>query len=456
MLYYHDMSSKPLAVALVSLGCPKNLVDSEKMLAQLAEGGCLVGSPMDDADVIVVNTCGFIAPAVDESLEVIAEALRHKLTGRARRVVVAGCLVNRQAERLYEMAPGIDAVVGVNNRDDLLAAVTGPRRVTRIDPLRAPAGGGLLADDGGRFRLTPRHTAYLRISEGCSRKCTFCTIPAIRGAFRSKLPDAILSEARELAADGAVELNIIGQDTISYGRDLPGGARRRRMRLPRLLETLDGLDGVRWIRLMYAYPKQFTDSLIDAIAACPHVVPYVDLPLQHISDAILRRMGRAVTRKSIETLLGKIRRRIAGAVIRTTFIVGFPGETDEQFDELLTFVKDFRFDALGVFEFSPEHGTVAAEMPDQVDDDVKAERYNALMLAQQELSFRANRRMVARPIEVLVDGVDGAGRCVGRYYGQAPDIDGVCYLTGPAPAGTFIAGNVSAWEGYDLIVEPAK
>ena len=433
-----------MRVALVSLGCPKNLIDSEKILALLAEGGCIVAAPMDQADVIVVNTCGFLEAARQESLQVIREALAHKRAGAAQRVVVAGCLVNRDAEQLYKLAPGIDAIVGVNNRHQILQAVTAKRRVTRTDPYSSG-----VCSDAGRFRLTPRHTAYLRICEGCDRECSFCTIPAIRGPFRSKQLEAILAEARELIAHGAVELNVIGQDTTAYGRDL--GVKGS---LASLLRRLDRLDGVRWIRLMYAYPHPFDDSLIEAIASTAHVVAYIDLPLQHISDPILRRMKRGITRAGSEKLLVKIRRRIGGAAIRTTFIVGFPGESDAQFAELLEFVREFQFDALGVFEFCPEPGTTAAELPRQIPDDVKAARARALMAAQQQIAFAANSASVGRPIEVLVDGVDTQGRCVGRYYAQAPDIDGICYLSEPRPPGTFVTGEVVGWEDYDLLVRP--
>ncbi len=426
---------EPLTVSLVSLGCPKNLVDSERMLGRLAEGGCVVGAPMADADVIIVNTCGFLSAARDESLEVISEALECKRTGRARRVVVAGCLVQRDAEKLFEMAPGIDSIVGVHGRDDILLAVATERRAI-ISP--GPRG---VCSDAGRFRLTPRHTAYLRISEGCSHRCSFCAIPDIRGPLRSKSPQVVVNEARELIGDGAVELNVIGQDTTAYGSDLAG-----------LLRDLDALDGVRWIRLLYTYPRGFSDDIVAAMGECQHMVRYVDVPLQHISDDVLGRMRRGIKRKGIEKLLDKLRR--AGMTVRTTFIVGFPGETDGDFGQLLSFVKEFRFDAMGVFEYSLEPGTPAADMPDQVPADVKAARAEAIMTAQQEIAFGANEAMVGRSMEVLADGVDTQGRCVGRHAGQAPDIDGVCYLTAPRASGTFVSGTVADWDGYDLIVRP--
>ncbi len=435
---------KPLHVALVSLGCPKNLVDSEKILAHLGAGGCVVGAPIAEADVIIVNTCGFIAPAVEESMAAIAEAVACKQAGRARRVVVAGCLVNRDGEALYDLAPGIDAVVGVNDRDQILAAVMGRGRVSRVSGCSGATG-----SDAGRFRLTPRHTAYLRIAEGCGRKCTFCTIPALRGPFRSKPREQVLDEAAELIADGAVELNVIAQDTTSYGRDLDG-----EVDLASLLRDVAGLDGIEWVRLMYAHPRGLTDELIDTLAGSRRVVPYVDIPLQHISDGVLKRMGRGVTRTRIERLLDKMRRRIDGLVLRTTFLVGFPGETTEQFDELLAFVRGFRFDALGVFPFYPEEGTPAARLPGRVPRDVVQQRREAIMLAQQEIAFQANEQRIGSQVRVLVDSADPGGICVGRHYGQAPDIDSICRLTEPRPPGSFVDGRVAGHDDYDLIVRP--
>jgi ribosomal protein S12 methylthiotransferase len=446
------MRSKPpnrtVSVALVSLGCAKNLVDSERMLALLAEGGCTVGAPVEEADAIVVNTCGFLAAAREESLGVIREALAHKRK-KGVRVVVAGCLATRDGKKLFREAPGIDAVLGVHERQHILAAVTGKTPFARASVSAVPA---RAVSDAGRFRLTPRHTAYLRISEGCSQRCTFCTIPMIRGPLRSKPPEMVLTEARELVADGATELNVIAQDTTSYGRDLRDEPSRG-PRLASLLKSLDKLDGVRWIRLLYTYPRRFTDELIETLAAGERVVKYVDLPLQHISDGVLRRMGRGVSRKTIETLLGKLR-RIKGLAIRTTFIVGFPGETQREFEELLDLVREFRFDAMGAFEFSREEGSVAASFPGQIPDEVKAERARQIMLAQQEIAFAANARRVGKCVEILVDGRAAKGRCVGRAYFQAPDTDSVCLLTRCRQAGSYIRGVVKDYRDYDLVVEP--
>ena len=437
-----------LSIAWVSLGCPKNLVDSEKMLALLAQGGCVVGAPMDEADVIVVNTCGFLSSARDEAIEVIEEALEYKRTGPARRVVVAGCLVNRDGEKLYELPGPIDAIVSVNDRRKILSAVTGSGRVSFFRSPPATPG-----SDRGRLRLTAPHTAYLRISEGCSHGCTFCTIPAIRGPFRSKSPRNVLAEARELAGDSAVELNVIGQDTVGYGGDLDT---EKPCDLPKLLRRIADVDGIGWVRLMYAHPKNFSDELIDTLAGGGGIIPYLDLPLQHISSPILRKMGRKVKRSDLEKLLDKLRRRIDNLVIRTTFIVGFPGEGKAEFDELLQFVRDFRFDALGVFGFSPEEGTPAARMADQVDEKEKGCRIEEIMLTQQEIARESNSKMIGEDVELLVDGPDEEGRCVGRYFGQAPEIDSVCYLPEPQSAGEFVRCKVIAADEYDLIVKPLK
>lgn len=453
------MSSQgALRVALVSLGCPKALVDSEKMLALLAEAGrgqrhdaspserpCLVCAPEDEADVILINTCGFISPAREESLEAIRQAVARKKRGQVRRVVVAGCLPQREGVKLLSVEPGIDALVGVFNRDDIVAAVTSEQspfiRAGRIPRKTCP-------DDRGRLRLTPRHTAYLRLGEGCSTSCSFCTIPAIRGPLRSKPMEIVLEEAAELIADGAVELNLIAQDTTAYGQDLG-----KRSDLAKLLRRLDALPGLRWLRVMYANPATLTEAAIDAIAECPRVVKYLDLPLQHISPKILRLMHRRYARDSVQRLLRSLRERMPGIALRTTFIVGFPQESAKRFQELLEFVRAAAFDAVGVFAYWPEPGTEAAGLAGQVAQKTKQHRRDRLMQAQQEIVLSANAARVGSRIEVLVDGVDAAGRHRGRHAGQAPEVDGVCILTGPAPRGEFVRGKVVDYDGYDLVVE---
>lgn len=438
--------SRPLYVAIVSLGCPKALVDSEKMLASLAEDGCIVGAPPQEADVVLINTCAFIAPAREESMEAIRQAVSLKRGGRVRRVVVAGCLPQREGAELLAAEPGIDAIVGVFQRDRIVEAVTGRQRGFHCLEGR----GGPCLDDLGRFRLTPRHTAYLRLAEGCSQGCSYCTIPAIRGPLRSKPMDLIVREADELAADGAVELNLIAQDTTAYGRDLGDGTD-----LAALLRRLDAVAGVRWVRLMYAHPASLSEAAIEAMAACPRVVRYLDMPLQHVSDDILRRMGRGYGRGRIEGLLGALRARMPGIALRTTFIVGFPGEGEREFEELMEFVGAQRLDAVGVFPYYPEAGTAAARLPGQVPDEIKDERLQRLMLAQQAIAFAANEARIGAGLEVLVDGADGEGRCFGRHAGQAPEVDGICRLTRPQPAGRIVRAKVVAGDDYDLVVEAA-
>jgi ribosomal protein S12 methylthiotransferase len=457
------------------LGCAKNLVDSEKMLGLLAEAGCaIVGEGAGPADVLVVNTCGFLSTARDEALAVLREAARQKRRGAIRRLVVAGCLVQRDGEKLMEAIPEIDAIVGVNDRASLVEAVVARRqnvktskRQNQSDPelvqvttsrrldgkgvfVRAYRPGewtGENRSDRARLRLTPPHYAYLRISEGCDQKCTFCTIPFIRGPMHSKTVEEILAEARELIEDGCVELNLIGQDTTSYGRDIGYGPG-----LAGLLRALNGLDGVAWIRLMYAYPTEFSDEMIGALAECERVVKYVDLPLQHISDRVLRAMHRRVTRQETEALLAKLRRRMPGAAIRTTFIAGFPGETEAEFEELRRFVREFEFDAVGVFAYSNEEGTPAFRMKEQVPAEVIRARVEALMLAQQEIAFRKAAARQGARLRVLIDGVGPDGHFVGRHAGQAPEVDSVTYVRGRRlTPGRFIDVRCVGSKGYDLV-----
>ena len=438
-------------VALVSLGCVKNVVDSEKMLGQLAEAGCVITDDAADADAIVVNTCGFLAAAREEAVDAIREVVKLKCKGRCRRVVVSGCLVQRDGARLLERVRGIDALVGVHNRDDVVRAV-----------LAEPAGSPGHVDtylgdyhpfvnvDTARLRITPTHYAYLRISEGCDRTCTFCTIPSIRGKMHCKPPSVVLAEACELISDGAVEINVIGQDTTAYGADVdyaPG--------LAGLLRQLDRLDGARWIRLLYAYPSGFTDAVIDAVADCDKVVKYVDLPLQHINDRILRAMARKVDRAATEDLLNRVRRRIPGVCIRTTLIAGFPGETDDEFDELERFVRDFRFDALGVFPFSREPDTPAGRMKGHVPDSVKQERVDRLMTAQQEVAFSLADARIGREFEVLIEGPPVDGLQPSRHTGQTPEVDSVTLVTnGRSGAGEFITVCCTGRRDYDLLARP--
>jgi len=442
----------PKRVSLISLGCVKNVVDSEKMLGQFAQAGCVIAGE-EDAEVLVINTCGFLSAAREEADEVIADALQRKAEGLVSRVVVVGCLVQRDKEAILDRLPAVDAIVGVHNRDDVVRAVLGTSSTAS-----QPAPDVFLGDyhphtqsDTARLRITPRHYAYLRISEGCDHRCTFCTIPAIRGPMHCKPPEAILSEAHELVSDGAVEIHLIGQDTTSYGLagdGFDGG-------LAKLLRQLDRVDGLAWIRLMYAYPTALSDDIIAAIADCEHVCKYVDVPLQHISDRVLKAMGRRTSRAETERLLHKLRDRIPDVTIRTTLIAGFPGETQEEFDELLQFVGDFGFDALGVFGYSSEPDTPSGAMENQLSADTIQQRADALMLAQQENAFRLARQRVGGTGVVLVDERLEDGIVVGRHEGQAPDVDSLTYIEDcTATPGTFVKVRYTAQDDYDLKATP--
>ncbi len=514
-------------IAFVSLGCPKNLVDSERMLGELASSGFELVDSDREADAIVINTCGFLEASKQESLDVINEAIERKNRGDLKRVVVAGCLVQRHRAKMLEWAPGIDAMIGVFDRDHILDAVGGPpaasRRVPAADDVVSPdlpqpkywitgnalqaardrkintvgltvngadgRGVGYFEDDSNRFRLTPRHWAYLRISEGCNQKCAFCTIPSIRGKMRSKPIDRIIEEARALMTDGAFELNLIGQDTTSYGYDIYGRggdvSRHDGGDLIGLLSALDGVardNGGAWMRLMYVYPTHFTDEMIDAIASLPNIVKYIDIPLQHMSNRMLSAMRRNITRVQQEELLHKLRERIPGLAIRTTFITGFPGETEEDHEELMEFVDEFGFDMMGVFQYSREDGTPAGTMDRDpalhVPDEIKARREQELMLLQQEIAFE-NAKYVAQQrcefdvlIErevggpgfepVRVNGQDarstGARLIVylGRCYHQAPQVDSVTYVHSASKLapGELVRCTITDANGYDLIAQP--
>ncbi len=443
-----------LKVAFVSLGCAKNTVDSEKILGQLAEAGCALTDSAREADVAVVNTCGFLAAARDEAVEVIRGlvAVKNDRRARLRRVVVAGCLVQRDGEGLLDLVPGVDALVGVNNRDDVVRAATSQRRRRREVNAYLGDYHPFVNIDTARLRITPRHWAYLRISEGCDQKCTFCTIPSIRGKMHGKPPELILRETRELVADGAVELCLIGQDTTSYGMDFgyePG--------LAGLLRQLDTVDGVARIRLMYAYPSVFTDEIIDAIAESQRVVKYVDIPLQHINDRVLKAMHRRVDRRTTVDLIGRLRRRMPDVVLRTTLISGFPGETEDEHRELIDFVREFRFDALGVFPYSLEPDTPAGRMRDQLDDVTKQRRREELMLTQQEVAYNKADAAIGRVFEVLVDKPVKDGVQEARHDGQAPEVDSVTLVHGGNVAvGSFVRVRCTGRDGYDLVARPVS
>ena len=435
-------------LAFVSLGCPKNLVDSERMLGRLAQDGYVLAPEADGADVVVVNTCGFIEPARQESLAVIREMLELKRQGRVGAVVVAGCLAERKKDDLLEEVPGVDHIVGVFGREEIthvvdraLAQRLEQRSLFRPAPVRAQV-------DTARLRITPRHYAYLKISEGCDRLCTFCAIPGMRGKHVTKPIEEVVREARELADDGVRELIVVAQDTTYYGTDLYG-----RVRLAELLRELDCVDGLEWVRVLYAYPVHFTDELIETLAGAEKIVPYLDVPLQHINDRVLRRMQRRVNRAATEDLLGRLRAAIPGLALRTTFIVGFPGETEAEFEELLAFVQAARFERAGVFPYSFEPGTPAARLEGHLPETVKTERHQRLMEVQQEVAFGWGRGQVGREMEVLIDGPDPEvpNHALGRSSADAPDIDGLVRVKGKGlRAGDLVRVKVTGADGYDL------
>jgi ribosomal protein S12 methylthiotransferase len=442
--------------SFISLGCPKNLVDSERMLGKLSQDGYALVPDAAGADVVVINTCGFIEPARQESLAVIREMLELKRQGRVGSVVVAGCLAERKKEELLREVPEVDQIVGVFGREEIVQVVdsavnrSGRRRGSRANEQRTlfrPAAVRAL-DDTARLRITPRHYGYLKISEGCDRLCTFCAIPGMRGKHVSKRMEEIINEARELAADGVRELIIVAQDTTYYGLDLYG-----RVRLAELLREINRIEGLDWIRILYAYPIHFTDELIDTLAEAEKIVPYLDLPLQHINDRLLRRMQRKVNRSGTQELLARLRARVPGLTIRTTFIVGFPGETEPEFEELVEFVQTARFERAGVFPYSYEPDTPATRLDGHLPEELKLQRRDRLMAAQQQVAFAWSRQQVGRDMEVIVDGPDPEvpNHVLARSHADAPDIDGIVRVKGKGLcAGDLVRVRITGADGYDL------
>jgi len=419
-----------------------------------AEGYQLVREP-EGADFVLVNTCGFLKAAREESLAAIAEMTQLKQRGLIRGVIVAGCLAQRDREQLLAQCPGIDQLVGLTGREEIGRAAAQVMAGRGQRGAILPAGPGLPLCDGNRLRITPRHLAYLKISEGCNRLCTFCAIPKIKGEQVSKPIEQVVAEAEELAADGVRELIVVAQDTTSYGVDLAqdGGTAGQPL-LARLLARLDRIEPLAWIRLMYLNPHRFTGELLGVLASARKILPYLDLPLQHVSDKILRRMNRRITRDEIERLLDTLRETVPGLVLRTTMMTGFPGETDRQFEELLQFVLARRFERLGVFAYSREPGTPAARLPNQVPPGKALARRDRLLGAQQEVAFAWGRSQVGRRLDVLIDRCisDEENAYLGRSYADAPEIDGAVYVTGEGLGpGQIVPCEVVAARGYDLV-----
>lgn len=441
------------AISVVTLGCPKNLADSESMLGQLHRAGFRAAAAPEDADLIVVNTCAFLTASQEESIDTILRLGQLKGNGRLKKLVVAGCLSERHGPSILDELPEVDYLLGPGTVHQVVQVAEG---LLGGELERGASLGGL---DRREFEWEPRvlsghrHTAYLKISEGCNNTCSFCIIPQLRGKHRSRPVEDIEAEARRLAGFGVSEFTLIAQDLTCYGLDLYG-----RFSLPRLLERLNAIDGLRWIRLLYTYPRSFTDELIDAIGNLDRVLPYVDLPIQHISETVLRRMRRGLGTDATIALLQKLR-AVPGMVLRTTVITGSPGETDEEFRTLLEFLKSFEFDHLGAFAYSTEAGTRAGEDPNQLPEELRLERRNAIMLQQRGIAQRRNRARIGSTLEVLIDARDAEkGWAQGRWYGQAPEIDGEVRVTATrtegiadlAP-GSFVRAKVRAAGPYDLV-----
>jgi ribosomal protein S12 methylthiotransferase len=451
-------TASPPKVGMISLGCAKNLVDAEIMLGSVLQHGMQITSSADEADVLVVNTCAFIDSAKEESIEAILDAHRQRGLGKrtGQKLIVSGCMSQRFSRELREALPEVDAFVGLDQVSEMGTIV---QRVLRTENER---GASFVTDrpnyipnyDTPRFRLTPSHSAYLKIAEGCNHPCSFCVIPQMRGKHRSRQPASILAEIRALVAEGVKEINLISQDTTYYGMDLwavKAGPRQpvdslRGPTLAALLREIETIKGDFWVRLLYTHPAHWSDELIETIAQCRKVARYIDMPLQHIEEGMLARMRRETSRAHIEDLIGNLRAGIPGVALRTTFIVGFPGETEAAFESLLEFIERTRFERLGVFKYSQEEGSRAAKMPEQISAKIKNERYRRAMTVQQRIAREMAAEKVGREMRLLVDQP-----LVARTEMDAPDVDARVILSRPAAVGEFVLRPITGSRGYDLL-----
>ena len=445
-----------MKIGVVSLGCPKNLVDSETMLGLIHEEYYEITNDPSEAEIIIVNTCGFIESAKEESINTILQMAEYKKSGSCKYIIVTGCLSQRYAEELFNELPEADAIAGVEVYDEIGSIIKRVMNGERFIMLERSKPDVIYTSKETflpRILTTPSYTAYLKIAEGCDNCCSYCAIPKIRGPYRSKPMEQVLKEAKALADNGVKELIVVAQDTTRYGEDLPGG----KLLLADLLKELNKIESLKWIRVMYCYPNNFTDELIETFASLDKVCKYVDLPLQHASNRLLASMNRYDTKEEVETLLAKLRKRIPGIVIRTTFIVGFPGETDADFEELKEFVEQQRFENAGVFAYSQEEGTVAGAMPNQIPDEIKQERYHELMALQAQISEEIHKDTEGQTLEVLVEGIeeDGSGLHYGRSYREAPDIDGLVFIENPGDIkpGCFVKVNILQGFTYESVGE---
>lgn len=438
----------PIKIGMVSLGCSKNLVDSERMLYKFRKRGYELVTEPGLSDIAVVNTCGFIQSAKEEAIETILELVKLKEEGTIKKIVVTGCLSERYQQEMADEFPEIDAVVGIGDQKDIidiLDHVLANERVVHFDnKINLPV-------TGERIISTLPFFAYLKIAEGCNNCCTYCAIPKIRGPYRSVPMEEVLKEAKWLAENGVTEIIVIAQDTTRYGEDLYG-----KSKLPELLEKLCGIDGLKWIRVLYCYPERITDELLEVIANQEKIVKYMDIPIQHCNGEILKRMNRRGDRQFLTELMKKIRNKVPDIVIRTTLITGFPGETQEQFEELAEFVKDMRFDRLGCFAYSQEEGTAAAKFDGQLDEEIKTHRADIIMEQQQLISEEKNSEKMDGVFEAVVEGFDKWAECYfGRTAGDAPDIDGKIFFTSDEKLeiGQYVTVKITDTLDYDLIGE---
>ncbi len=433
---------KSKKVALINLGCPKNLVDAEEILGRVAETGSTICQYPEDAEVLIINTCGFVDDSKKESIDAIFKMAKLKEDARCKKLIVTGCLAQRYPTELQKEIPEIDHVVGLKDFDTLTDLSGSGDKKKQTSPAQC-------SDDWrNRIRLTPRHYAYLRVSDGCDNCCSYCAIPGIRGRFHSRTMENILEEAHQMACEGVKEINVISQDTTSYGMDIYG-----KQQLHILLEKLSRLKGIEWIRILYTHPRHFYPELIHVISQSDTICKYIDLPIQHIHDTILKVMGRGVTRARIESLIEDLRSHIPKLFLRTSLIVGFPGETEEHFAELLGFVNSAKFERLGAFPYSREEGTPAASFRKQIPKEVKEQRLKEIMLAQQKIALKKHKNLVGNTISVMVDEKSNKnGAWLGRTYGDAPDVDSkVIIRENHLKPGDIKNMIITGTAGYDLV-----
>lgn len=427
-------------VGFISLGCPKNQVDAELMLSKIEKAGFNIVDVAYEADIVIINTCGFIEDAKKEAIDNILEMAELKNEGSIQKILVTGCLAERYKDDILTEFPEVDGVMGLGANGDIVETINAIMSDEKIgvypDKEKMPL-------SGERLLTTPQHWAYLKVADGCSNCCTYCAIPAIRGGFRSRPMEEIIEEAEKLAADGTKEIIIVAQDTTRYGLDLYG-----ELKLPELLRKLNNIDGLEWIRLLYCYPDRITDELIETMASCEKVLHYIDLPLQHADGRILKAMNRTGDRESLEALIDKIREKMPDVVLRTTFITGFPGEDEEAFNNLSEFIDDIMFDRLGCFAYSAEEGTPAAEMDDQIDEEVRKHRADVIMEQQYDIFEYKQKKLIGTTIKCIVEGYDAyTDSYFGRTWKDAPEIDSIVYFTG---IGDYNDGDIVDVEIFDI------